>query len=242
MRVALLQIRLNPKSRAANLQALSEVIEEAARADPAPDLLVLPGACDTGGAVSGRGWSDASLEGAREYLAWKARDWGVFIAAGLHVRHGEKWEPCAVLFDPDGDAVAHSSSPYGGEPAQSIGGIELWASDIGDLGVFEPSITSRLPEDAEMGNRCAVIAVPAMASLAGKAGRNVEANITLLQSDAAVGRYAYWAVVTEAGAKRASGDGNGPGTFLRAPTGKILASAEGPEETVVVAEVLIGNT
>ncbi|UCC30391.1 MAG: hypothetical protein JSU86_19595 [Phycisphaerales bacterium] len=242
MKVALLQIRLDPKSRAGNLQALSKVIEEAARADPAPDLLVLPGACDTGGAVSGRGWSNASLEGATEYLAWKARDWGVFIAAGSHVRHGDTREPCAVLFDPDGDAVARSSSLYGEEFAQSIGGAELWASDIGDLGVFEPSITSPLPEYTETGNRCAVIAVPTMTSLAGKPGRNVEANITSLQSDATVGRYAYWAVVTEAGAKRSPGDGNGPGTFLRAPTGKILASADGPEEAVVVAEVPIGNT
>ena len=53
MKVALLQIRLEPKSPAANLQRLNEAIERAARVDPAPDLLVLPGACDTGGGQAG---------------------------------------------------------------------------------------------------------------------------------------------------------------------------------------------
>jgi len=242
MRVALLQIRLDPKSRAANLQALSGVIDEAASASVAPDLLVLPGACDTGGAVSGRGWSNASLEGVKEYLAWKARDWGVFIAAGLHVRHGDTWEPCAVLFDPDGDVVAHSSSPDGDKSTQSVRGIEMWASDIGDLGVFEPSIVESLPEHTEIGKRGAVIAVPTVASLAGKRGRNVDADVALLQSGATVSYYAYWAVVAEAGAKGAPGDGSGPGTFLRAPNGTILASADSPYKAIVVAEAPIGGT
>lgn len=146
------------------------------------------------------------------------------------------------MFDPDGDAVVSSGSIYSKESAQFTGAVKLWASDIGDLGVFDPSITSPLPEHTGTGNRCALIAVPTISCLAGKPGRNVEANLNSLQSDATVGRYAYWAVVAEAGAKRAPGNGNGPRTFLRAPTGKILASTDGPEEAIVVAEVPVGNT
>jgi len=241
MRVALLQIRLDPKSRAANMQGLSKVIDEAANASVAPDLLVLPGACDTGGAVSGRGWSDASIEGVKEYLAWKARDWGVFIAAGLHVRHGDTWEPCAVLFDPDGDIVARSSTPDGDKSTQSLRGIQMWASDIGDLGVFEPSTVESLPEHPEIGKRGAVIAVPTVASLAGRRRRNLDANLASLQSRATLGYYAYWAVVAEAGAKGKPGDGSGPGTFVRAPNGTIIACADSPNKAIVVAEITIGG-
>ena len=93
------------------MQRLNEALERAAGVDPAPDLLVLPGACDTGGATSGRRWPNASLECARENIAWKAREWGVFVAAGLHVRRGDTLQACALLFDPDGDVVARSVAP-----------------------------------------------------------------------------------------------------------------------------------
>lgn len=137
MRVALLQIRLETKSPAANIQRLNEAIERAAGVDPAPDLLVLPGACDTGGATSGRRWHDASLECAKENIAWKAREWGVFVAAGLHVRRGDTLQACALLFDPDGDVVACSVAPA---RAESIMPAEPWPSAVGELAVLEVTI------------------------------------------------------------------------------------------------------
>ena len=47
MRVALLQIRQDAKSRAASIQSMIAAIDKAARRAQAPDLLILPGACDT---------------------------------------------------------------------------------------------------------------------------------------------------------------------------------------------------
>ena len=81
-----MQLRFAPQSRAANAQRLIAAIERASEADPAPDLIVLPGACDTGGVRLGSDWNEATLQGIAETLAWKAREWGVFIAAGLHRR------------------------------------------------------------------------------------------------------------------------------------------------------------
>jgi len=116
MRIALLQIRLNHKSRASNLQTLKRAIDAAASITDAPDLIVLPGACDNGGSASSRGCSRSALEGVREGLAWLAREWGVYIAAGLHAEHEAVWEPCAVLLDPDGDVVAASGGQKDNAP------------------------------------------------------------------------------------------------------------------------------
>ena len=108
MRVSLLQVRLNSRSPALNLQALSAAVDRAGAGRPGPDLLVLPGACDTGGAPLSGAHHAASLECVKELIAWKAREWGVFIAAGLHRRSGEDSAPHGVIFDPDGDIVARS--------------------------------------------------------------------------------------------------------------------------------------
>lgn len=237
MRIALLQIRLDARSRAANLQALHRAIDAAASVPDAPDLVVLPGACDTGGAASSRGCNRSTLEVVGESLAWQARQWGVFIAAGLHVKRDDAWEPCAVLFDPDGDIVVRSEHTEGGGSGEDQGRIEPWASPVGDLGAFEPTIRGPLAERIAARDRSAVIAVPTAANVTSKRRRAAEANLAELRGESPVGSAAYWAVVAEAGRQITPGDGNGPMTFLRAPGGTVLASAKRPDETIVRAEV-----
>lgn len=180
MRVALLQIRLEPKSPAGNIQRLNAAIERAARADPAPDLLVVPGACDTGGATSTRRWHDASLECAKENIAWKAREWGIFIAAGLHLRRGDTLQRCALLFDPDGDVVARSVAPA---EAEAIMPAEPWPSVVGELAVLEVTIASPLSERVTVKKRGVMIAMPTSANLTGKRRRAAEANFTGLRNE-----------------------------------------------------------
>lgn len=236
MRVALLQIRLETKSPAANIQRLNEAIERAAGVDPAPDLLVLPGACDTGGATSGRRWHDASLECAKENIACKAREWGVFVAAGLHVRRGDTLQACALLFDPDGDVVARSVAPA---RAESIMPAEPWPSAVGELAVLEVTIAGPVNEWVTMKERRVMIALPTSSSLTGKRRRAADANLTGLRNDPDVDCSVYWAVVVEAERPETPKDENRLATCLYGPKGTILVSADTAREIILYAEVPI---
>ncbi len=240
MRVALLQIRLNVKSAAANLQALNSAVDEAAQGDPAPDLLVLPGACDTCGAVrSPRGMGSANLEGAKENIAFKARDWGVFVAAGLHFPFDDRRGLCAVLFDPDGDIVARSGPASCTKEGESAALPQIWTSPVGEMGVFEPT-SARLGEKSMLDySGRAVIALPICSGLTVEHQRTADANIATFRGNCAAGSGTYWAVVTEAGRRGSSDAEHGRGTFLCAPDGTIVAAADGCEETIVYAEVPI---
>ena len=68
MKAALLQVRLAPRSLARNVQAILSAIDRAGHVDPPPDLLVLPGACDSGGAAPGRGFPRAGIEAIKEAM------------------------------------------------------------------------------------------------------------------------------------------------------------------------------
>lgn len=236
MRVALLQIRLEPKSPAANVQSLNEAIERAARVDPAPDLLVLPGACDTGAATSGRRWHDASLECAKENLAWKAREWGIFIAAGLHVRRGDTLQACALLFDPDGDVIARSVAPDGTGETEPI---KPWPSAVGELAVLEATIAGPVNDWVAVKERRVMIAMPTSSSLTGKRRRSADTNLMCLRNDPAIGCGAYWAIVVEAEKPQMPEDDNRLTTCLYGPKGTVLVAADSAGEIILYAEVPI---
>ena len=145
MRIALLQLALDRKSRAANIQNITAAIERTAQTDPAPDLLILPGACDTGGGKADPRLTEASLQGIAETIAWKAREWGVFIAAGLHVWEDERVVPCAVLFDADGDIVRRNGCATDATATNTP--VEFWHTAVGDIGVVGHPLD--IPETSE---------------------------------------------------------------------------------------------
>lgn len=230
MRLACLQIRLDVTGRAGILQALIAAIEHAARLVPAPDLLVLPGDCDTGMAAKGPGWYGAALWNVRESISSKAREWGVFIAVGLHVNVRDTLVPYAILFDADGDGVSISPPTA---PSDSRGRPEskLWPMSGISVGVFEPTEVSG-PSCATDPKGSIAIAVPA--STKGRDLKVADSHIAALRTDPAVGGGAYWAVAVPA-------YGNGRKemipSFVRAPDGTILASADDGAERVVCAEI-----
>ena len=106
MRVALLQIRVRTHSRSANLTHVLGQVVRAAEAVPAPDLMVLPAGCE--GPVS-QGLSPAMVQGFSESLAAVAREWGVYLAAGLLRSEGDGFGQVARLYDPDGDVLIRSA-------------------------------------------------------------------------------------------------------------------------------------
>jgi predicted amidohydrolase len=233
MRIALLQIRLDPKSRAANLQAVTRAIEAAAGAPDAPDLIVLPGGCDNGGAGASRGCSRSVLEVTRETLAWLAREWGVFLAAGVHAHRPGAWTPCAVLLDPDGDVVVSSIHRDEEDDGQAGDPIAPWPCPVADLAVLEPTVSAPLTECVSIRDRITLLALPVAGAVTARQRRVADTNISALRSGCLRTRNVYWAVVTECNKAVASVGEHGCFTFLQSPDGTILAAADGPEESIV---------
>jgi len=237
MRVALLQVRLNPRSGAANVQRINAAIDRAAGADPPPDLLILPGGCDTGGVTPGRARPAAVLEGIKANIALKAREWGLFIAAGSHVVRDKSLLPCALLFDADGDVVILSVGLASSEDARSPMTVGSWDSGVGRLAVLEPTGAARLADLLPDGAASVLVALPLCSSLTGKRGRTVHATISSLRDETNPGGNAYWAVVSAVSDEGSRGGGDGPGTFLRAPDGEMLVSADCTGEALICADV-----
>lgn len=102
MRVAAVQLEITPSSRASTLQNALQLIDLAAEADPAPDLVVLPAFVDT---------YDAGSDSKLEYVygpstaacGFRARSWGVFVAVGIAEWARPLPRLKSVLFDRDGD-------------------------------------------------------------------------------------------------------------------------------------------
>ena len=230
MRVALLQLRLDARSRAANLQAVLAGIREAAGAEPAPDLLVLPGACDAA-RVAGAGRASVtsrSIFGAA--LAAEAREWGVFIAVGMGAVAEDNGGPQALLFDPDGDVLAEATL---GEGAPS-GRCGSWAhTALGVMGVALSAVGAGQPP-VPAG---AMIAVPMAPALGKRRARADERFVSALRGDAATRCGAYWALVTPARPAAEPEEAKVPGTSLYDPGGMVLARADTGAEIVVFAEV-----
>ncbi len=135
MRIALLQTVLDATSVANNLQHFLGQIDLACDVDEAPDLLILPGACDTGGVVPLGSVPVAVLDNIRESIAVKAREWGVYIVAGLHCRVDGLRIPVSVLFDPDGDSLLETDGP-GVDLKEQTPVLDIHPTAIGDIALI----------------------------------------------------------------------------------------------------------
>lgn len=239
MKVALLQIRLDPASRAANTQRLVRAIDDAARTAPAPDLLVLPGGCDTGGSIAIRRSDHVGIASVRETLAWKTREWGLFVAAGLHAHRGDRWVSCAVLFDPDGDIVAMSAPSCDGKDRSDDQSIAVWRSSIGAVGVLEPALAGTGANSVTVPAEGMIIAVPLASSTSSKRRRTALGGLGPASEGLANGGSAFWAQVCPAALSGISDDRTEKVSSLCGPDGVEIARAEGSREAVVYAEIPI---
>ncbi len=104
MRIAVIQLPVAPTRRTLTLHRALQVIDDAARADPAPDLILLPAFCDVPAVTAGHVDVIERLAGQTvAACSWRARHWGVFIALGL-VEQGRKGlHVTGALLDADGD-------------------------------------------------------------------------------------------------------------------------------------------
>ena len=225
MRVALAQIRLDRRSRSARIQDVMSAVDRAAGAEPAPDLVVLPGGCDSD--LSANAIVNRTL---LEAIAGKAREWGLYIAAGVQGANGQTaW---AVLVDADGDQVActlDSSSPKPGFDAPTIAFHE---SPYGAIGIVDAgSIEQGLACEATT-HRDVIVAVPVpdrAEKLSATARRNIDSFLLPPPEENA----AHWAVVLPA----EQPSGHRAESVLWAPGGKPLGAANSSDETIVFVDV-----
>jgi hypothetical protein len=221
LNVALLQIELDASSPARNLQRVLGAIDRACRTDPSPDLVVLPGGCDTGGPLPGGEFPLSIIQNVREAIALKAREWGIYIAVGLHARCPDGYRHSAVLFDPDADVVAMHEA---GDECAAEGCRDVrWCCSVGDIevraveGLVEVSSLERVPS-------CGlVVAAPLPAHT------DVKPTAT----------GAYWAIVRSAGPASRRSKTAAPTSRFVNPDGKEGPAADPVKEDVVVSSVAV---
>ncbi len=209
MRVALLQLGAIQKSRSANLQSLMAAIDRAASDDDELDLLVLPAIGDTRAKRAGQRGLFAS---ASETIAWKAREWGVYIAAGLCVMEIETIRPRSFLFDPDGDVVARTGEVSYGESG-AYQGLGCWfSSPVGRIGVVDPQTINAFIDSRDEGRKEGLVAYPLPSPKTAVERRFVASTIQSIHrcTDATLG--VVWGVAGRADEGAVAGDAV---TFLR---------------------------
>lgn len=147
MRIAMAAVILDDQSRSANIARALSLIDAAASAEASVDLVVLPAGCDVGGASD---WhpSPGMVETYRASLSAKAREWGVYVAAGQWRCDGDRREYGATLLDADGDEIATCGSPETGAMALRdtlIGTIGLSLDSAGGLNAARTANPSPRP-------------------------------------------------------------------------------------------------
>lgn len=222
MRVALVQCSLDRKSGANNTRLLSAAIDRAADVEHAPDLLVLPADCDTGGSQSAV-YAAALRASLRELIAGKAREWGVLIAAGVRDDRGSAPSRCAVLFDADGDIVASTDS--------SFAGARFHDTAVGRIGLHPLESPLRAPVEGAELQAGLTIALP-------RSGRRSDEKFieSLIGSKESRGG-ASWVIVMPAGSSAPEG---APATsFVISPAGQIVAEVASTEVEVLHVELAL---
>ena len=231
MKLALVQLRLNHKSHSRTMQHLRAAVADAANTIPAPDLIVLPGACDEESTANG-----ATLESMKESIAHLAREWGIYIAVGLRTLRKKNLEAYAVLFDADGDVVTQSPRTRGvNRPLSEWPSLHL--SPCGEIGVIEPTANDGTGAFQSIAGGHRVIAVPVGGAKNKRSARAAPSPGSSFESISA-NTAAHWAVVVPADVTSTM-ESESVASFLQAPDGSLLAAAENLEETILFADVPI---
>jgi hypothetical protein len=99
-------------------------------------------------------------DGFGQSIAVKAREWGVYIAAGFHRHVADQPVGVAVLFDPDGDAVVTCCRRKGACPGEQPHPVCSVQTNLGALAIGIGSDGWSPPVPSETGMR--VVAIPSL--------------------------------------------------------------------------------
>lgn len=234
MRVALLQLGKIEKSRSTNLQSLMAAIDRAASNDIGPDLLVLPVTGDAPGMTPAHNGLFASVA---ETIAWKAREWGLYIAAGLNVVESETNIFRSFLFDPDGDIVARTGAGTSGTQGADQDLRSWFLSPEGRLGLVDPQTAAVATCSTDEGCEGGFLAYPLPSPRTPAQRRAVASTLESLRAGASDTLGTYWGVVGRAKVSPDAGKAADSVTFVRDPSGTVIEDAAPACETVLYADV-----
>jgi len=146
VKVALVQYGVARDTRSANIVHLMRSIDRACEHDPAPDLVVLPAACENSPAsADAANVTRAMGDAFAGLLAMKAREWGVFVAGGYRTRDNAGALIRGVLIDPDGDTMI--ATARGDGTASML--ARIWTTPIGSVGLLLGEYLGKSATDAE---------------------------------------------------------------------------------------------
>ncbi len=231
MRVALLQFGAIQKSRAANLQSLMAAIDRAASSDDELDLLVLPAIDGTHGTKAGQRGLFASVS---ETIGWKAREWGVYIAASLCVPENKAVRPRSFLFDPDGDVVARTDHVSTGESTADQESSFWCSSPVGRIGVVDTRTAEAVIFSTEDRREGGFVAFPLPSPTTAAERRLLDSTLRSLRRSADAPPGIYWGVAGRA--DEGVGGGNAV-TFLRDASGTKNKDASLAGESALRVEI-----
>lgn len=238
MKIALLQLRLDPVSRSSNLSRALRMLDRACAQDPSPDLLVFPEACDgrSPGAPHAA-MTRAMASGFSESFAAKAREWGVYVAGGFHQAADDGAVSVATLYDPDGDAVlcCPRDAGAGSSSDRETGSLCVRKTPLGIWGLC---LGSQCEEDGILERLAAaearVLIVPAVSG----AGPDTMAEQRWVDLSKRLMVFTCLAAGIVAGTESAGRSGSREtGSFVCGPDGRMIARGSTPREQVVFAEL-----
>ncbi|NOT00726.1 MAG: hypothetical protein HOP29_08870 [Phycisphaerales bacterium] len=156
MRIAILDVARDPRSRATTIARVVRLIDAAAGDEPPPDVVVVPAGCDgaSGAAIPP---SVGLADTYRETLAAKANEWGVYVVAANRWVDPHRVMTRPIVLDPDGDVIAGWGAPA---PVGSPGSETVWAETVmGLIGVScgGGETHPRVPVGGE--RRCCVVSM-----------------------------------------------------------------------------------
>lgn len=224
------------KSRSANLQSLMAAIDRAASNDIAPDLLLLPASGEAQGMVADQGGRFASVA---ETIAWKAREWGVYIAAGLSVVEVDTTIFRSFLFDPDGDIVARTGASTSSRQGADQDRRSWFPSPVGRIGLVDPQTAAVATCSTDEGCEGGFLAYPLPSPRTPAQRRAVASTLESLRAGASDTLGTYWGVAGRAEASPHAGKAGDPVTFVRDPLGTVIEDAAPSRETVLYADIVL---
>ncbi len=240
MRVILVSIDLDSTSSSENLQRLIRAIDQSAASSPLPDLLVLPGACDTGGVKARSTVVAGTLTAIKETVAAKAREWGIYIAIGLHRLESDSAIPYAALFDSDGDLlnIGHiDEGPVIDDKADGLINSHQIATPVGHLILAEPSTVEPVLL-AQQAHTDALVVVPWSTTCVPKAKRKAWSTFfAKLKDSKQTTGHLYWAVAAAAEKASKRNDDYQLTSRLVGQNGTILTSAKLGESKMLTLDV-----
>ena len=244
MRVCLIPMQVQPGKRSANLGRALECMERVGAEEPAPDLMVFPEGLDWGlppaeldpAIVEPRGGPFV------ESLAQRARELGIYLAAGLTELEDECLFSCAVLIDPDADVILRHrriAVGRGPDPTFAPGDqLQVRRTPLGRVGLLTGQDAWQAPLIGALGLMGAeFIIAPAGLSTAGESPAKAKALIKDLSCPAKAGRLPPIFSVAAAHARATGQPKATPGSFYRDAAGHLTFFDRTDDEEVIHLEV-----